>query len=150
MPQPGQQSVYYRSFQFAVEIDSIQNLYFQEVGGLDATIDIVEYREGGIPGGLTGTHKFPGQTKHSNLSLKRGYTDDSQLYKWFEDVMTGRTENIRRNISVKQIDMAGNEVFRWNLYNAFPVKYTAPAFNAKGNELSIETVEIAYERIERG
>jgi phage tail-like protein len=146
MAQPGQQPVFYRSFQFLVEIENVSQARFQEVGGLDATIDMTEYREGGD---LLGTRKFPGQTKHSNLSLKRGYTDDKQLYTWFEDVMTGRTENIRRNISVVQIDMAGKEVFRWNLFKAFPVKYTAPAFNAKGNDLSIETLEVAYERIER-
>ena len=146
MPQPGQQPVFYRSFQFLVEIDGITNARFQEVGGIDATTDVTEYREGGD---LLGTRKFPGQTKHSNLSLKRGYTDDATLYTWYEDVMTGRTENIRRNISVVQIDMAGQEVFRWNLYKAFPTKYTAPAYNAKGNDLSIETLEVAYERIER-
>jgi phage tail-like protein len=146
MPQPGQQPVYFRAFQFLVEIDGITNARFQEVGGIDATTDVVEYREGGD---LLGTRKFPGQTKHSNLSLKRGYTDDTQLYKWYEDVMTGRTENIRRNISVIQIDMAGQEVLRWNLFKAFPVKYTAPAYNAKSNDLSIETLEVAYERIER-
>ena len=146
MPQPGQQPVYFRAFQFLVEIDGITNARFQEVGGIDATTDVVDYREGGD---LLGTRKFPGQTKHSNLSLKRGYTDDTQLYKWYEDVMTGRTENIRRNISVIQIDMAGQEVLRWNLYKAFPVKYTAPAYNAKANDLSIETLEVAYERIER-
>ncbi len=146
MPQPGQQPTYYRAFQFLVEIDGITNARFQEVGGIDATTEVTEYREGGD---LLGTRKLPGQTKHSNLSLKRGYTDDSTLYAWFEDVMTGRTEKIRRNISVVQIDMAGQEVFRWNLYQAFPVKYTAPAYNAKGNDLSIETLEVAYERIER-
>ncbi len=146
MPQPGQQPVYYRSFQFLVEIDGITNARFQEVGGVDATTDVTEYREGGD---LLGTRKFPGQTKHSNLSLKRGYTDDETLYTWYSDVMTGRTENIRRNISVVQTDMSGVEVFRWNLYQAFPVKYTAPAYNAKGNDLSIETLEVAYERIER-
>lgn len=146
MPQPGQQPVYFRAFQFLVEIDGITNARFQEVGGLDATTDVVDYREGGD---LLGTRKFPGQTKHSNLSLKRGYTDDTQLYKWYEDVMTGRTENIRRNISVIQIDMAGQEVLRWNLFKAFPVKYTAPAYNAKANDLAIETLEVAYERIER-
>jgi hypothetical protein len=128
MAQPGQQPVFYRAFQFLVEIDNVSQARFQEVGGLDATIDMTEYREGG---------------------MKRGYTDDKQLYTWFEDVMTGRTEKIRRNISVIQIDMAGKEVFRWNLFNAFPVKYTGPAFNAKGNDLSIETLEVAYERIER-
>jgi phage tail-like protein len=146
MPQPGQQPVFFRAFQFLVEIDGVTNARFQEVGGLDATIDVTEYREGGD---LLGSRKFPGQTKHSNLSLKRGYTTDATLYTWFEDVMTGRTETIRRNISVVQIDMAGQEVFRWNLFQAFPVKYTAPAYNAKGNDLSIETLEVAYERIER-
>ena len=146
MPQPGQQPVYFRAFQFLVEIDGITAARFQEVGGIDATTDVTEYREGGD---LLGTRKFPGQTKHSNLSLKRGYTADTALYDWFELVMTGSTENIRRNISVVQTDMAGQEVFRWNLYQAFPVKYTAPAYNAKGNDLSIETLEVAYERIER-
>lgn len=146
MPQPGQQPVYYRAFQFMVEIDGISQARFQEVGGLDSTTDVVEYREGGDP--LT-AKKLPGLTKHSNLTLKRGYTDDTQLWKWYEDVMTGRTEAIRKNMSVVQLDMAGQEKFRWNLFQAFPVKYTAPSFNAKGNELSIETLEVAYERIER-
>jgi phage tail-like protein len=146
MPQPGQQPVFYRAFQFIVEIDGISSARFQEVGGVDATTDVIEYREGGD---ILGARKLPGQTKHSNLTLKRGYTDDGQLFKWYEDVMTGRTEKIRRNISVVQLDMAGKEVFRWNLFQAFPVKYTAPAFNAKGNDLSIETLEVAYERIER-
>jgi phage tail-like protein len=130
-----------------VEIDGITNARFQEVGGIDATTDVIEYREGGD---ALGTRKLPGQTKHSNLSLKRGYTDDTQLYAWYEDVMTGRTEKIRKNLAIVQLDMAGKDVLRWNLYQAFPVKYTAPAFNAKGNDLAIETLEIAYERLERG
>ena len=146
MPQPGEQPTYFRAFQFMVEIDGISQARFQEVGGVDATTDVIEYREGGD---LLGTRKLPGQTKHSNLSLKRGYTDDAQLWTWYEDVMTGRTENIRRNISVVQLNMSGQEVMRWNLYQAFPVKYTAPGFNAKGNDLAIETLEVAYERIER-
>jgi phage tail-like protein len=146
MAQPGQQPVYYRAFQFMVEIDGVSQARFQEVGGIDATTDLIEYREGGD---MLGTRKLPGQTKHSNLSLKRGYTDDTQLWKWYEDVMTGRTENIRKNISVIQLDMAGQEKFRWNLFQAFPVKYTAPSYNGKGNDLAIETLEITYERIER-
>jgi phage tail-like protein len=146
MPQPGQQPVFFRAFQFMVEIKGVSQARFQEVGGLDATIDTIEYREGGDN---LGVRKLPGQTKHSNLSLKRGYTADTQLWTWFEDVMTGRTEQIRRDLSVVQLDMRGQEVMRWNLFQAFPVKYTAPAFNAKGNDLSIETIELAYERIER-
>src|SRR5262245_48003558 len=147
MPKPGKQPVYFLAFQFMVEIDGISQARFQEAGGIDATTDVIEYREGGD---MLGTRKLPGQTKHSNLTLKRGYTVDANLWTWYEDVMTGRTENIRKNISVVQLDMGGQEVFRWNLFKAFPVKYTAPSYNAKGNDLSIESLEIAYERIERG
>jgi len=145
MPQPGTQPVYFRAFQFTVEIDGISNARFQEVGGLDATTDVIEYREGGDN---LGPRKLPAQTKHSNLTLKRGYTSDTQLFSWYSDVMTGKTENIRKNISVIQLDMAGQEVMRWNLFQAFPVKYTAQTFNAKGNDLSIEVLEVAYERID--
>jgi phage tail-like protein len=145
MPQPGQQPIYHRAFQFSVEIDGIIGAHFQEAGGVDATVDTIEYREGGD---RLNVRKLPGLTKHGNLTLKRGYTDDHQLWDWFGDAMAG-AESIRRNISVVQLDMSGKEVMRWNLFNAFPVKYTAPAFNAKTNELSIETVEIAYERVER-
>ncbi len=47
MAQPGTQPVYFRAFQFTVEIDGISNARFQEVGGMDATTDVIEYREGG-------------------------------------------------------------------------------------------------------
>jgi phage tail-like protein len=147
MPQPGQQLVYFRAFQFVVEIDGISQAAFQEVSGLDATTDVIEYREGG---NNLGSRKLPGQTKHSNLVLKRGYTADLQLWNWFDSVMNGTTEQIRKNVSVVQLDMSNQEGFRWNLFQAFPAKYTGPSFNAKGNELSIETLELAYERIERG
>lgn len=147
MPQPGQQPVYHRAFQFSVEIDGIVGARFQEAGGMDASVDLIEYREGGD---RTNVRKFPGMTKHANLTLKRGFTDDTRLWDWIDAVINGQETNLRRNISVIQLDLSGTEVMRWNLFNAFPVKYTAQAFNAKGNDLAIESVEIAYERIDRG
>jgi phage tail-like protein len=144
MPQPGEQAVYYRAFQFTVEIKGLSKAYFQEISGLDITIDVIDYHLGG-----NRIIKLPGQAKHSNLILKRGYTDDDYLWNWMEDVHSGKTENFRREISVVQYNMAGEEKIRWNLFEAYPVKYSAPSFNAKNNELSIETVEFVYERVER-
>lgn len=147
MTQPGVQPVYHRIFQFSVEIQGLQQAHFQEVSGLDATIDVAEYS----PGGLLYNTKHHGKVKHSNLVCKRGFSVDAQLWLWFEDVMTGRKQDsdIRKEISVLHLDMSGQEVFRWNLFNAFPVKYTMPSFNGKGNDLAIETIEFAYERVER-
>ena len=66
----------------------------------------------------------------------------------FKDTLDGK-EKIRKSLSIVQLDMTGVEKMRWNLFNAFPVKYTAQAFNAKTNELSIEAVEITFERLDR-
>lgn len=129
-----------------VEIDGIDNARFQEVSGIDISVDVIEVREGGDP---IRSRKLPGAAKYANMTLKRGYTSDTRLFDWFSDVMTGRTEKIRKNMSVVQLDMAGQPTkMRWDLHNAFPIKYTTAAMNAKGNELSIESLEIAYEYVE--
>lgn len=145
MAQPGTQPVYFRAFQFSVEIDGIQQARFQEVGGIDSTTDVIDYREGGD---FLGPHKLPGQKKHSNLTLKRGYTSNKDIWNWYQDVMNGNLDKVRRHISIVQLGMDGQETMRWNLFDAFPVKYTAPAFNAKGNDLSIESLEVVYERLQ--
>ena len=146
MAQPGQQPVYYRAFQFMVEIDGIDKGRFQEAGGIESSVELIEFREGGD---ALRMRKLPGHAKHNNLTLKRGYTDDAHLWEWFKQVMEGSSEKYRRNVSLVQLDMAGKEVLRWNLYEAFPVKYTTPSFNAAGKDLAIEAIEIAYEYIER-
>jgi phage tail-like protein len=146
MAQPGKQPVYYRAFQFMVEIDGIDQARFQEASGIEASVELIEFREGGD---ALRMRKLPGHTKHSNLTLKRGYTDDDRLWQWFQQVMDGQTEGYRRSISLVQHDMAGKAVHRWNLHDAFPVKYTTPSFNAAGKDLAIEVLEIAYEYIKR-
>jgi phage tail-like protein len=40
-------------------------------------------------------------------------------------------------------------VARWNFFRAWPVKYTGPTFSAEGNDVAIETLEIAHEGLER-
>lgn len=144
MAQPGEQPVYYRAFQFMIEIDGIDRARFQECTGLEATNQVINVREGGDN---LSVRKLPGLIEHSNVTLKRGYTDDDRLWTWFESAMNGR--DIRKDMSIVQINMAGDEVFRWNLFRTFPAKYTGASYNATTNELAIETVEIAYERIER-
>ena len=132
------------NFNFHVEIDGITRAAFQEVSGFDSTIDVIEHREGGD--NLT-PRKLPGQTKHANIVLKWGLSTDDELYRWHRDVVRGIIQ--RRNGSIVVLDRAGQEVVRWNFYNAWPSKYDAPDYNAKGNDVAIETLTISYERLER-
>lgn len=132
------------NYNFLVEIDGITRAAFQEVSGLDATIDVIEHREGGE---VTTVRKLPGMTKYSNITLKWGMTDDRDLYDWHRQTVQGLIE--RRNGSIVLLDRTGSEVARWNFIRAWPTKYAGPDLNAEGNDVSIETLELAHEGLER-
>ena len=134
----------YGNYNFLVEIDGIARAAFQEVSGLDSTLDVIEHREGGDN---LSVRKFPGQTKFSNITLKWGMTDDSELYDWHRAAVNGEVS--RRNGSVVLLDRRGQEVSRWNFFNAWPSKWTGPELSAEGSDLAIESLEIVHEGLER-
>jgi phage tail-like protein len=140
----GQRVDPFDDFNYKVEIDGIVRAAFQQCSGFDSTIDVIEHREGGEN---TTLRKLPGLTKYSNIVLKWGMTDDMELYTWHRDAVIGRME--RRNGSIILLDREGNETARWNFYNAWPTKYDGPDLNAEGNDVAIETLELAHEGIER-
>jgi phage tail-like protein len=140
----GQRIDPYRNFNFLVELDGITQAGFSDASGFGSTTEPVEINEGGFN---TASHKFVGRTKQNNITLKWGLTDSPELYNWYRDVVNGRIQ--RRNGSIIVLDLEGKEKVRWNFFNAWPTKWDGPDFNAKGNEVAIETLEIAHEGLER-
>ncbi|HEX9671577.1 MAG TPA: phage tail protein [Thermoanaerobaculia bacterium] len=136
----------YGNYNFLVEIDGIARAAFQEASGFDSSIDVVEHREGGEN---TTLRKLPAMTKYSNITLKWGTTDDRELYDWHRQWVTGDPAAKRKNGSVVLLDRAGQEKARWNFVRAWPAKWTGPSFNAEGNDVSIETLELAHEGLAR-
>jgi len=133
----------YRSFNFLVEIDSITVAAFSEVSGLTAETEVIEYRTGAMLGGV---RKLAGLTKYTNITLKRGMTQNLELWDWYKNVVDGKTD--RRSASIVLLDEAHQEVLRWNVVNAWPRKWDGPALNARHNEIAIETLELAHEGLE--
>jgi phage tail-like protein len=144
MAAPGSRTDPYLGFNFLVEIDGITQAGFQEVSGLDASTDNVDYREGADP---NHARKLPGLNKFSPISCKRGITDTDELWKWRQTVMDGKTE--RKNGSIVLLDDTGAEKIRWNFSNAWPSKWTGPAFNAATTAVAVETLEITHEELKR-
>lgn len=134
----------YHGFRFIVQIDGITRGGFRECSGLDSSQDPVEYREGNEP---LRARKLPGLNKSSNISLKRGVTDDKDLWKWRKQAIDGKVD--RKNGSIILMDDAGEEKTRWNFVDGWPTKWTGPSFNATANEVAIETMDIAHEGVER-
>ena len=146
MPPTGQRVDPYGNFNFLVEIQGITRAAFQEASGFDSAIDITEHREGGEN---TTMRKLPAMTKYSNITLKWGVTDDTELYDWHRQWVAGDPAAKRKNGSIVLPAGQGKEKARWNFLNAWPAKWTGPSFNAEGNDVGIETLELAHEGVER-
>jgi phage tail-like protein len=135
----------FRGFKFRVQIDGINRAGFREVSGLDAGTDAVDYREGD---GTT-IRKLAGLQKFSPITLKRGITDDQDLWKWRTMVMDGKINDARKDGQIILLDDEGNEAAEWTFASGWPTKWTGPAFNATANEVAIDTIEIAHEGLKR-
>ena len=141
---PGQRTDPYRNFGFLVEIDGLATSAFSEVELPESSITVVEYREGGDA--LTSSRKLPGRVHYGNIVLKRGITQNDDLWNWWNTLRNGKVD--RRNGAIVLLDAEGNAVRRWVFYEGWPCKYEAPALDARGNDVVIETLELAIEGFE--
>ncbi len=115
---------------------------FTEVTGLDMQVEAIEYREGSSP--EYSKIKMPGMHKFSNVTLKRGsIAGDSDFYKWINTISLNKAE--RRDIVISLLDETHAPVMTWKARNAFPVKVQASDLKSDGNEVAIETLELAHE-----
>lgn len=143
---------------FLVSVDQVPGVAaFSEVTGIDASVDVVEFRQGNSHS--LAPVKIQGLVKHGNLTLKMGYTRDQGFKDWvIKCVDEHRGETPRRNITIEMIDInegvpssivtepTGSDL-TWVLKDAWVAKYTGPDLNASTSEVAIESVEIAYEEI---
>jgi len=131
-------------FRYKVEIDGLDAGGFSEVTGFDASIDVMEYREGDM---VQTPMKIPGLKKYGNITLKQGLADSMVLYEWIIAGVNGAVE--RKTITITLLDETEAPAASWQVINAWPTKYTAPDFNATSSEVAIETLEIAHEGMTR-
>jgi len=136
----GERTDPYRSFNFKLDIDGV-TANFRECSGLTADGNVVEYREGNDAARTT--RKLPGLLTYGNVLLKRGYTENDDLWRWYRNIVNGITD--RRNGSIILMDETRTEVLRWSITNAWIKKIEAPSFNATANEIALETVELVHE-----
>ncbi len=145
---------------FLVTVDGIEGTTaFSEATGMEATVDVIEFRQGNS--GSFSPVKVPGLVKHGNVTLKYGYTDSNAFRSWAIACTSDRRANAmpRHDVKIELLDVTagiGTANFckdnvaanQYLLHDAWISKYTAPDMNALQSEIAIETVEIAFERLE--
>ena len=128
-------------FHFLVQWGGVR-VGFTEITGLDITVEVIEYREGSSP--EYSKIKMPGMHTSGNLTFKRGLiAGDSDFYKWINTISLNKVE--RRDIIISLLDETHAPVMTWKARNAFPVKILPGDLNSTGNEVAIESIEIAHE-----
>lgn len=115
---------------------------FTEVSGLDHQIDPIEYRHGASP--QYHKIKMPGLQKFSNITLKRGsFKGDNGFMKWLTTVALNKIE--RRTLTISLLDEEHKPLITWTIREAWPIKVQGTDLKADGNEVAVETIELAHE-----
>lgn len=131
-------------YNFLLEIDGGSEAVagFTEVSGINTETDVVEYREGADTATV---RKLAGLRKYGNITLKRGYTTNTELWDWRKTVIDGATE--RKSGAIVLLDESRQPALRWEFSEAWVSKYEGPALNSTANEAAIESIEIAVEDV---
>lgn len=137
----------FTTFNFSVEINRndsgapLVNAAFSDCDGLEMSMEVKTIREGG---GNDRQIRLNGPVSYGQLTLKRGMTENFDLWKWFHD--TVQHPRLRADADVVLLAADGvTERVRFRLERCLPVKLKAPAMNAKDGQIAIEELQIAYE-----
>ena len=121
---------------------------FREVSGLGSETELTEER-GVDDKGRPVVHKIPGALKWNDITLKRGLTDNLDLWNWRRQVEEKGPDDARLDGTIELLDSTGKPITTYKFTRGWPSKYQGPDLSAGSNEVAIETIEITHEGLER-
>jgi phage tail-like protein len=140
----------YTQFNFLVDLgtgnpESV-DAGFQEVSGIGMEVTVAEYRNGNEK--ENNVRKMTGLNKSSDVTFKRGVIGTLTLYNWLNDIRrNGDAGGLRRVTVQLQSEDRQTTALTWQLVNARIIKYTCGPLNAKGTDVAMEEMVLAYERL---
>ena len=118
---------------------------FQECSAIGMEVAVAEYRNGNDK--ENNPRKVTGLTKVPDVTLKRGIIGTTTLFEWLRAVRDGDQATRTVTIQLMNEDHSG-AVLTWRLLRARIIKHTSGPFNAKGGDVAMEELTLAYERLE--
>ena len=119
---------------------------FQEVSGIGMEVTVAEYRNGNSK--ENSVMKITGLNKATDVTLKRGIIGSLDLYQWLNQIRNG-DQNALRTVTIQlQNENRTDSVQTWKLLRARIIKHTSGPLNAKGADVAMEEMVLAYERLE--
>jgi phage tail-like protein len=119
---------------------------FQEISGIGMEVTVVEYRNGNDK--ENSVRKLTGLNKCHDVTLKRGVIGSLNLYKWLDQIRNGDPNAYRTVVIQLQSEDHSTVIQEWILKRARIIKHTSGPLNAKGTDVAMEELVLAYERLE--
>jgi phage tail-like protein len=140
----------YAQFNFIVDLGTGETAGpeagFQECSAISMSVDVIEYRNGNEK--ENHTRKLTGLQRVGDVTLKRGIIGSLNLYTWLDQIRNGDQAGFRTvTITLQNEDHTAN-VMTWKLLRARIIKHTSGPLNAKGTDVAMEELTLAYERLE--
>ena len=119
---------------------------FQECSNIGMEVTVAEYRNGNEK--ENSVRKITGLNKATDVTLKRGVIGSLNLYQWLNQIRNG-DQNAYRTITIQLQNEDHTAVVQsWKLLRARIIKHVSGPMNAKGTDVAMEELTIAYERLE--
>ncbi len=132
-----------RNYNFAVQIDGMDELHFSEVTGLSVEVQAILFRSGTDLG--TGAKVLPGRISYEPVSLERGLARDLALWEWLSTIEGGQTD--MRNVTISVLDEEHEPAIAFRLTSAWPSRLQLGRLDGLGNGVAIEKLTLTYERL---
>jgi phage tail-like protein len=119
---------------------------FQECSNIGMEVTVAEYRTGNMK--ENSVQKITGINKATDVTLKRGVIGSLDLYAWLDDIRNGNQQAYRTVIVQLQNEDHSQVVQTWKLLRARIIKHVSGPMNAKGTDVAMEELTLAYERLQ--
>ena len=135
-------------FNFQLKIEGKVAGYFTECSGIGSEHEIVEHKVVDDSGHEI-VRKIPGRLKWGDVTLKRGITQDLEIWKWRDLIVKGDLKGSRTAATITMFSRDYKPVAIWHFANAWPSKVSGPSLKADGNDIGVEELTIVHEGMYR-
>jgi phage tail-like protein len=132
------------SSNFIVEIDGIASSSYISVDGVHGRSEVIEYRDGTDPSRV---RLLQGNTRYGPITLRRGLSDNTELWDWFRAYLDSPVET--KSMSIVIMDHGHSEMARYNAHDCWPSEYYIEELESNPSNVAIEVIVIQTELIER-
>lgn len=136
----------FKKYNYKVAFGTLAIASFSEISAGEISSDPIEYRTGDYTKNTT--VKNNGLIKYGNITFKNGMSDNKDLFTWIDTLDTGKMTPLTITITLLADDRTTQQA-SWTIENAIPIKYSMPDFKGDGNEVAIESIEVACDSIKR-